>query len=248
VTGPPTGPPTWGEAEAITPAGPERRVSTESMRRIGTALIYYGVAGLVLTAIGLVIVLAAGWRLSSVGDRVATQSAQVVVLLDRTATALDNATATVTDVASTVDSADPMIQRVATAVTTSVTSLRGLQDSASSLEIFGSRPLGGLANRFGQVADALDGIDADLAAFGDDLASDAESLRGNTESLAALSAQLRTIHDQLTGELIADAFDALRLMFIAVVAFLVAVAALPAASALWIGRRIRSEVGVTAAA
>jgi hypothetical protein len=241
-----TGPPSWREdaPEVVAPdAAPAGRVSTDSMRRIANALIAYGVAGLILAGIGLAVVLVAGWRLNSVGDRLETQSARVVALLDATATALDDATVTVGDVASTLDSADPMIQRVATALTTTVTSLRGLEDAASSVSILGGNPLGGLADRFGQVADSLDGLDAELAAFGNDLASDADSLRKNVESVTALADQLHSIRDQLTGELISDAFGALRLMFIAVVAFLVAVAALPAASALWIGRRIRSELG-----
>jgi hypothetical protein len=236
-----TQPPSWGDVDGGAAAS-EARLSTVSVWRIGSALYYYGVAGLILAIVGLAVVLAAGWRLSSVADRFQAQASQVVVLLDRTATALDDATGTVDDVASTIDSADPMIQRVANAVTTTVTSLRGMQDAAGSVSILGANPLGGLANRFGQVADALDGIDTDLAAFGKDLASDANSLRTNTESLASLSAQLHAIHDQLTGELIADTLGAIRLMFIAVVAFLMAVAVLPAASALWIGRRIRSEL------
>jgi hypothetical protein len=251
-----TGPPTWRDADGGAvggavggaAAGPDPRMSSESMRRIGNALVAYGIAALVLAVIGLVLVLVAGLRLSGVGDRLETQVDQVIVLLDRTATVLDDATVTVADVASTLDSADPMIQRVANALTTTVTSLRGLQDSAAAVSILGTTPLGGLANRFGQVADSLDGIDTELAAFGDDLSSDANSLRKNVASLTALADQLHAIHDELGNGLIADTFSALRLMFIAVVAFIVAVAALPAVAALWIGRRIRSDIGTAAAA
>ena len=77
----------------------------------------------------------------------------LVTVLDRTATVLDDAGRTVDDVASTLDAADPMLDRVASSLTTTVDSLRGLQEPAAAVSILGAQPLGGLANRFGQVAD-----------------------------------------------------------------------------------------------
>jgi hypothetical protein len=231
----------------MTGAEPNGSVSSASLRRIGDALVFYGIAGLVLAAIGLVVLLVAAWRLNGAADRVEATAVRVETLLERTATVLDRAVVTVDDVASTLDSADPMITRVATALTTTVDGLRGLQEQAAGVAILGARPLAGLANRFGQVADSLDGLDAELAAFGDDLASDAESLRGNSESLAALAAQLHALHDELADGLIADSFGALRFLFLALLAFLTAVAALPAAAALWIGRRLRADLEAPAA-
>jgi hypothetical protein len=232
----------------MTAASPDGRLSRDSMRRIGTALYAYGIAGLALAAIGLVVLLIAAWRLNGVADRVETTADRVVVLLDRTATVLDDAVSTVTDVASTLDSADPMIGRVSNALTTTVDNLRGLQQSATSVEILGTRPLGGLGNRFGQVADSLDPIGAELLAFGADLSSDADSLRRNVASLSAVADELHALHDELEDGLIADTFGAVRFMFLALLAFLTAVAAFPAVAALWIGLRIRSEVGPAPAA
>lgn len=248
-----TQPPSWRDASGATPVGPvgpgpaERRLSTDSMRRIGNALVYYGIAGLVLAAIGIVVLLVATVRLNGAADRVEASAERLVVLLDRTATVLDDAVSTVSEVASTLDSADPMIDRVATAITTTVDSLRGLQESAAAVSILGARPLGGLANRFGQVADALDPIDDELGSFGSDLAGDAAALRRNVESLGALADELHSLTEDLGGGLIPDTFAAIRFMLLALLAFLAAVAALPAAAALWIGLRIRSEVGKAAA-
>lgn len=242
-----TQPPSWRETEGTGSAAADGRLSATSMRRIGDALFYYGIAGLALAAIGVIVLLVATVRLSSAADRVEATADRVVAVLDRTATVLDDAVSTVDEVASTLDAADPMIARVATALTTTVDSLRGLQDQAAAVQILGTRPLAGLANRFGAAADSLDGIDADLAAFGADLASDSESLRTNGESLAALSGQLDSLVEELNGGLIADSFAAIRFMLLSLLAFLAAVAALPAAAALWIGQRIRSEVGSAAA-
>jgi uncharacterized phage infection (PIP) family protein YhgE len=243
-----TPPPSWREDVYGAPSRPDGRLSADSVRRIGNALIAYGIAGLALAAIGLVVVLVAGLRLSDVADRLQANASQAIVVLDRTANVLDDAATTVEDVASTLDSADPMIQRVADSITTTVTNLRGLQSAAAAVSILGAEPLGGLAQRFGQVADALDGIDTDLATFGDELSSDAAALRRNVASLQALATELHTLHDELGEGLIDDAFGAIRLMFYAIVAFLVAVAALPAVAALFIGSRIRREVGPAPAA
>ena len=239
-----TQPPSWRDVEtAPAPAPGEGRLSRESTRRIGDALFYYGIAGLILAVAGIVVLLVAASRLNGVSDRVETEAARLVTVLDRTATVLDDASATVDDVASTLDTADPMISRVATAITTTVDSLHGLQDSAASVSILGANPLGGLANRFGQVAAALDPLDEELAAFGKDLSSDAEKLRRNVASIGALATELHGLHDELAGGLVTDAFAAIRFMLLTLLAFLAAVAALPAIAALFVGRRIRAEVG-----
>jgi hypothetical protein len=236
-------PPSWRDDDPALAAPTGSTPSNDSTRRIANALVYYGVAGLVLAAIGLVILLVAASRLNGVTDRVEVAADRMLATLDRTADLLDAAVVTVDDVASTLDAADPMLDRVAGALTTTVASLRGLQEAAGAVSILGAQPLGGLANRFGQVADSLDGLDVELATFADDLASDAGSLRLNAESLAALAGELHRLHSELTGGLITDAFAATRFLFVALLLFLIGVAALPATAALWIGRRIRSEVG-----
>ena len=244
-----TQPPSWRDVDVVpAPAPGEGRLSRESTRRIGDALFYYGIAGLVLAVVGIVVLLVAASRLNGVSDRIESEAARLVTVLDRTATVLDDAGSTVEDVASTLDSADPMISRVATAITTTVDSLHGLQDSAASVSILGANPLGGLANRFGQVAAALDPLDEELAAFGKDLSSDAAKLRTNVASIGALATELHGLHDELAGGLVTDAFAAIRFMLLSLLAFLAAVAALPAIAALFVGRRIRAEVGPAPAA
>ena len=238
-----TQPPSWRDDDPGPAVATGSTLSTDSTRRIARALVYYGVAGLVLAAIGLLVLLGAAWRLNGVSDRVEATADRMLATLDRTADLLDAAVVTVDDVASTLDAADPMLDRVATSLTTTVASLRGLQEAAAAVQILGAQPLGGLANRFGQVADSLDGLDVELATFAEDLASDAESLRLNAESLAALAGELHGLHTELSDGLIADTFGAVRFLFFALLAFLTTVAALPAAAALWIGLRIRSEVG-----
>ena len=244
-----TQPPSWRDVDVVpAPAPGEGRLSRELTRRIGDALFYYGIAGLVLAVVGIVVLLVAASRLNGVSDRIESEAARLVTVLDRTATVLDDAGSTVEDVASTLDSADPMISRVATAITTTVDSLHGLQDSAASVSILGANPLGGLANRFGQVAAALDPLDEELAAFGKDLSSDAAKLRTNVASIGALATELHGLHDELAGGLVTDAFAAIRFMLLSLLAFLAAVAALPAIAALFVGRRIRAEVGPAPAA
>jgi hypothetical protein len=240
-----TQPPSWRDDVATVPApGPgEGVLSRESTRRIGNALFYYGIAGLALAAIGIAVLVVAAWRLNGAADKVEAEAARLVTVLDRTATVLDDAASTVADVATTVDSADPMITRVATAITTTVDNLHGLQETAGSVSILGTHPLGGLANRFGQVAESLDPLDEELAAFGSNLGSAADKLRANVTSITALATELHGLHEELAGGLVTDAFAAIRFMLLTLLAFLAAVAALPAAAALFIGLRIRAEVG-----
>jgi hypothetical protein len=238
-----TQPPTWRDVETVPAPGPtEGYLTRESTRRIGNALFYYGIAGLTLAIVGIVVLLIATYRLNGMADRVESEATRLVTVLDRTATVLDDAAATVDDVSTTIDSADPMITRVATAITTTVDNLHGLQDAAASVSILGAQPLGGLANRFGQVADALDPLDEELAAFGGNLSSAADKLKTNVASITALATELHALHDELGGGLVTDAFAAIRFMLLTLLAFLAAVAALPAIAALWIGLRIRSEV------
>ena len=154
---------------------------------------------------------------------------------------------TVDDVASTLDAADPMLDRVASSLTTTVASLRGLQQSAGSVSILGAQPLGGLANRFGQVADSLDGSTRSWRRSPTTSPRTPARCGGTRSRWPRSAGELHRLHSELADGLIADTFGAMRFLFLALLAFLIAVAALPAAAALWIGRRMRSEVAAAAA-
>jgi predicted PurR-regulated permease PerM len=226
----------------MTVAEPHARLSRDAMRRIADALVAYGIAGLILAGVGLLVLAIAAWRLNTVADRADAESARVQTLLNRTATALDDAVGTVEDVASTLDRADPMIARLADSLTATVAGLGALEDQARSVSILGSQPLGGIADRFGGLATTLTGLDSELRDFGGDLASDADRLRTNVRSLAAVTTSVQALEESLQAGLVTDAMASLRFLLLTLLAFLAAVAALPAIAALWIGRRIRAEL------
>ena len=74
-----TQPPSWRDVEwSPAPAPVEGRLSRESTRRIGDALVYYGIAGLVLAVVGIVVLLVAASRLNGVPDRVEADAARLV--------------------------------------------------------------------------------------------------------------------------------------------------------------------------
>ena len=165
-------------------------VSTNSMRRIGNALDRLrGRRSHPRRRSASSSLLVAAWRLNGVGDRVETQSARVVTPARRDGDgARRRGRRPSSDVASTLDSADPMIQRVATALTTTVDE----PPRAPGRGGVGLDPRGVIRSAGWRTASVRSptrstGSTRSSPAFGDDLASDAGSLRTNVASVTALA-------------------------------------------------------------
>jgi hypothetical protein len=216
--------------------------------RLTNGLIAYGIIGLVLALVATVALVYAGGRFTSLGGQVETQAATIADTLDATATALQDASASATSFAVTLERTPPIIQQVADALGQVETSLQGLSTQLAQVDILGRQPLAGTAQRVSNMASAIDGLDTRLGLIASDLQGNRDALLANSASLAALSQQLTVVADQLRSENLADALADIRTLLVVFGLILLTWIVLPSAGALALGWWLRREVAAEAAA
>jgi hypothetical protein len=217
------------------------------LRRLAIGLLGYGAAGLVVAAIGLVVLLGAIGRIGSVGSGISADVDRLGSVLDRTATALDEAAGTARGFSGTVERTGPAVRQAAAAVRDIAPRLRDLETQANAIQILGSRPLASLAGLFGQIAGELDGLDIQLDAIADDLAANEAVLLTNATSLGDLAVEVRALRGRLSADAIGGGIDSAQSLLVALLALFVAWAAAPAIGALalglWLRRMLEEPAG-----
>lgn len=207
-------------------------------RRLGTALLAFGLVGLVLAAIVAAGLIAGAAAARNLDERLDADQARLVELLDqlvatvdRAAVTTDNAGRTLATTGQTVDAAGAMLDGLAVVA----------DQLAGSLDfsILGQRPLAGAATQFGAFAEQVRVVGGSV----DQLSASLETNAGDTAALAAdierLSGQVDAIAGRIasfdrTSELV-DLLVAGSLLLGLLVAWLAIAAGLLA----WAGWRLR---------
>lgn len=215
----------------------------KGLRRLATGLIAYGAIGLALTLVAAIALLWAGGRLASLGDRIDQQLVAVVETLDRTSTALVDASTSATSFAVTLERTPPVVRQTAQVVADLRTDLRSVQDQMGQIVILGRQPLSGVSDAFGRMATNLEGLDTRLELIATDLESNRTALLANAASLGALGEQMGVIATDLEGGTVEDGLADLQASVTILALVLLVWMTIPAAGALWLGRWLRTEVG-----
>jgi hypothetical protein len=206
---------------------------------MAVGLLAYGVAGLLVAVIGLVVLAGATRNIDTAGGGISTEVDRLGLILDRTATALDDAAGTARGFSGTVERTGPTVRQAATAIRDIGPRLRDLETQANAIDILGSRPLASLAGLFGQIAGELNGLDIQLDAIADDLTANQAVLTTNAGSLGDLATEVRSLRGRFSGVAIGDGIGSARSLLIAVLALFIVWAAVPAVGALAFGLWLR---------
>ncbi len=212
------------------------------LRRFSTGLIVYGVIGLAFAAVGLVLLLYVGNRVGTLADRTSTQVETIISTLDRTATALQDAGDSAVSFSVTLERTPPAVRQAADTVGNLQDNLLTIQQQLAALSIFGTQPLGRVAEVFGSIAGDIEGLDTRLTSIADSLDENKDALLTNADSLRALGTQLATVADDLRTGIVQDSLADVQLILTVLFVLLVAWTAVPAAGALWIGWWLRREL------
>jgi hypothetical protein len=212
------------------------------LRRLATGLIVYGVIGLILASVATVALVAAGGRLASLGGRVEERLETVVAALDRTSSALADASSSATSFSFTIERTPPAIRQTAQTIADLRTDLRSVQAQMGAIQILGRQPLSGVSDAFGRMATNLDGLDTRLELIASDLEGNRAALVSNAASLGALGDQMAVISADLETGVVQDSLDDVRIAITIISIVLIVWMTIPAAGALWLGRWLLSEV------
>ena len=209
------------------------------LRRLARLLLGYGIAGLVVAAIGVLALVVALGRVNGLADRLRDDVGGVSATLDRTATVLDNAAVSAGGFGTTVDSSTTALNQAAADLRAIVPQLRDIETRANDINVLGSRPLEPIAGLFGQIAGQLGDLDAQLDGVATNLTANRAALTANASSLADLAAQTRTLSQRLGGDSLPATVEDARWLILAMLVVGTLGAVVPASGALLIWSWLR---------
>jgi type IV secretory pathway VirB2 component (pilin) len=172
-------------------------LGTRPARRLGAALVAFGVVGLVLVAAAVVMLLAAGPSLDELGA--------VSERAGPTRQALADAQRTLDDLSKSADALEGTLASSRTSLADAAVASRSLADAltgvsaAMGIEILGNRPFAGVGQGLGTASDGVRRVADDLTALGERLgthAGDAHRIAGDA---AALRDSVQRIDASLQG-------------------------------------------------
>jgi len=209
------------------------------LARLATALIVYGIIGLIAAAIGFVALIAASGRIGSLGDRIVSEAVSLDAIIVRTADVLDDAAATAASFGPTVAQTSATVRDAASAVHDIGPRLLDLETQADAIEIFGSRPVAPLGQLFGKIASDISGLDEQLDGIATEMGRNEAALTANAASLRTLADLVRAYTGRLKPEAIDAGIDEARRLLLLTLALFIGWTAVPAVGALIVGRWMR---------
>lgn len=213
-------------------------------RRIAWALVAYGVAGLILTAVSMITVLGA---LPSI-DAIDHQRQAIVRSLDTATSGIADAEKGMTGAGTSLGSAATSARSAATLSDELASTMASLRD-ASGVSVFGSRPFATLTDDFDRVADRSRALSTSMTTLAGSLDLDTQDFATVAADAATLRVQIASLRDALVQDGPEGLDAGLRRLF-AIVLLLLAWLGLPAVASLvggslWL-RELRRDPGTSA--
>jgi hypothetical protein len=207
-------------------------------RRLGTALLAFGLIGMVLAGIIAAGLIAGGIAARNLDDRIAADQARLSASLHRITTSIDKLATTTDHAAATLNTTSALIDEAAVVID----DLAGVSDElAGSLDfsILGQQPLAGASQRFTEFATRLRTFQGMTGGLADNLGTNADDLGSLTGEVQQIGVMTQDLAERV------DAFDqageivGLMVGGILLGGLLVAWLAIAAAFCAWAGWRLR---------
>src|SRR5262245_46079408 len=202
-------------------------------------LIGYGIVALVAAVLAAVLLIVAFNRVSTLSDQLSSQVGGVSSVLDKTATALDDAAASAASFSTTIDTGASAVTNVASDLRLVIPRLRDRGTPANDVSILGNQPLARLGGLFGQIGDILTDLTTQLDNVAKSLVGNRSSLDANARSLSALADEVRVLAGSFSSEQLGAAIESIRWLILALLVIAGIGAAVPAAGALATGWWLR---------
>ena len=216
-------------------------------RRLGTAMLAFGVVGLVLAAIVAAILIAGGIAARNLDDRIATAQDQIgasltrlTLTMDSVADSIDNASTTVQTSSGGVAHAADMLGSVA-ATTDSLA-------SALDVSILGQQPFSGAAAKLNELEAQLLLLQSDATRLAADLDQNAADATQIASEVRLMRTQVAELAGAVSGFASTREVVSLAVGGIVLAGLLTAWEAVLAAGVAWMGWRLRRVAAASASA
>jgi hypothetical protein len=217
------------------------------LSRLATALIVYGIIGLLAAAIGFTALIAASGRIGSLGERIVSEAANLDAIINGTARVLDDAATTAATFGPTVKQTAVTVHDAAVAVRDIQPRLRDIETQANGIDIFGTKPVAPIGQLFGQIAGDMAGLDVQLDGIATEMGKNEGALTANSQSLGALAQLVRAYTGRVQPAAIDAGIEDARRLLLMTLALFIGWTAVPAVGALvvgqWMRRLIKPENG-----
>ena len=183
--------------DVVTTPEPRPRPLRRGLRRLGLALVVYGILGIIVSAIACGATIWANNRVTSMREDAQLTVARAAGTIDAATLVLRGASTTVDSFAATVDQSASAISTAAGTMTETHADLIALEAQLRSVSIFGATPLASPADSVGRIAASMDGLDAQLALIAESGKTDRNALAGTSTALANLADSTHEFADNL---------------------------------------------------
>ncbi len=224
-----------------------------ALQRLSRGLIAYGVIGLVVAVIGLAALFIVSGRIGGLRDEATATVTDLATTMERTATVLHQASTTAQSFTVTVDESAKAVASTATTITETRAGLASLEAQLRSVAILGASPLGASADSVQRISASLEGLDTRLTTIAASLATNRDALASNATSLGQLGDSTDAMAERLSSGDVEDALGDVQLIIVVALLVFAAWSVVPAVGALvagvWLRRELESrartpEVGV----
>lgn len=231
----PAGPP----APPAEPPLPDLRAG---IGRLSRGLIAYGIIGVIVALLGLAALVYVNNRVDAAGDRVSAAMDPLATTLERTASALHDASTTAQTFSVTLDRTEEAVSSAADTIIGVRSNLETLRDVLRAVNILGLTPLGPAADAVGGIAGAIEGLDSRLSAIADGLVANEASLAANATSLGQLGDSTEVLAERLRSGVVEESIEDVRIVIVMMMLLLTALTIVPAVGALAFGVWLRREL------
>lgn len=213
------------------------------LRRLGTGLIVYGAAGLIVTAIGVGTVVWVNDRVGTIRDEVDSTLAQEAATMRIAANVLRDASTTAQSFTVTVDQSSLGVSSAAGTITELQLDLAALEAQLRSVNILGATPLSSSADAVGRIVTSIEGLDTRLSLTADSLQGNRIALAANAKSLDQLADTAEDLATRLDSGVRGDTVGEIQRITSITLLILAAWSAVPALGALAVGIWLRRNPG-----
>jgi outer membrane murein-binding lipoprotein Lpp len=208
------------------------------LRRMGTAMLVFGILGVVVATIVAIGMFGTAWSARNLDQRIADEQAYVVDALARVdstvgklVTSTENGATTLGTTSDTLATAEGVLGQVAGTAKELSTSI--------DISILGSRPLAGAAQRFAELATSVEGFQAKAAALSQNLATNASDVQDLAGQIDVLRDDLQSVSERVAGFEATSTLVSLLVASFVMLGLLVTWLAVAALAVAWAGLRLR---------
>jgi methyl-accepting chemotaxis protein len=206
--------------------------------RLGTALLLFGVVGVVLAAVIAAGLVGGAISARNLSDRLQSEQAQLVEMLGRLNDSVDHLATSTDNAGQTLRTTQAVVEAVG-GVASGLGSTASRLGSSLDVNILGQRPFAGAAESLGSVSTQLDTLGTQVTALATNVETNADDMSQVAVRVREMSQDLKTITDRIqafdrTGEVVSLIVGGILLG-----GLLVAWIAIAAAFCAWIGWRLR---------